>query len=401
MLNRRKFIEKTTLAGIAMGGLPLLSQSTPTEEHPADKLFHPYAIAMWDFSWLERRWIGGGYEDWNKALDELEERGYNAVRIDAYPHLVSENPAKIWELIPVWNQNDWGAPAMVKVQVLPSLIEFIQKCGERKIKVALSTWWRQDKQKTYMKVTDAASLASVWKQTLDLLAKEDLLKHILYVDLSNEFALKVWTPFLQKSIKRNSDEGKKWMSQSIALLRQQYPSIPYTFSITSEFDTFTSEDVSYFSFLELHIWMTSFSEFYKQVGYNYERFKTTGYANLVAKGEALYLSKPDYWKQKLRKGVKLGVEWSKLSGKPLMSTEGWAVVDYKDWPMLNWDWVKELCEIGVAEAALSGRWVALCTSNFCGPQFKGMWNDVAWHKKHTKMIKTSPVHKDLEHFFKG
>ena len=53
----------------------------------------PRAITMWDFSWLERRWPGAGYEDWDKVLDELLERGYNAIRIDAYPHLVAENPS--------------------------------------------------------------------------------------------------------------------------------------------------------------------------------------------------------------------------------------------------------------------------------------------------------------------
>jgi len=32
-------------------------------------------------------WSGAGYEDWDRALDELAERGYDAARIDAYPHL--------------------------------------------------------------------------------------------------------------------------------------------------------------------------------------------------------------------------------------------------------------------------------------------------------------------------
>lgn len=54
----------------------------------------PRAITMWDFSWLERRWPGAGYEDWDKVLDELLERGYNAIRIDAYPHLIAEDPTK-------------------------------------------------------------------------------------------------------------------------------------------------------------------------------------------------------------------------------------------------------------------------------------------------------------------
>ena len=36
---------------------------------------YPYAIAMWDFSWIERRWPGAGYEDWDRALDELKPTG--------------------------------------------------------------------------------------------------------------------------------------------------------------------------------------------------------------------------------------------------------------------------------------------------------------------------------------
>ena len=40
----------------------------------------PFAITMWDFSWLERRWPGAGYEDWDAALGELTDRGYDAVR---------------------------------------------------------------------------------------------------------------------------------------------------------------------------------------------------------------------------------------------------------------------------------------------------------------------------------
>ena len=61
---------------------------------------HPLAMTMWDFSWLERRWPGAGYEDWDQALDELKLRGYDAVRIDAYPHLVAVDPRQEWELLP-------------------------------------------------------------------------------------------------------------------------------------------------------------------------------------------------------------------------------------------------------------------------------------------------------------
>jgi hypothetical protein len=51
----------------------------------------------------------------------------------------------------------------------------------------------------------------------------------------------------------------------------------------------------------------------------------------------------------------------------------------------------ELCEIGVKEAAATGRWKAIATSNFCGPQFVGMWRDVAWHKRLTTVIHNSKM----------
>ena len=46
------------------------------------------AIAMWDFSFLLRRTAGEGFEDWDRRLDELVERGYNTVRIDTFPELI-------------------------------------------------------------------------------------------------------------------------------------------------------------------------------------------------------------------------------------------------------------------------------------------------------------------------
>ena len=39
--------------------------------------------------------------------------------------------------------------------------------------------------------------------------------------------------------------------------------------------------------------------------------------------------------------------------------------------------------------------MAIATSNFCGPQFVGMWRDIEWHKRLTKIIHEAPVADDL------
>jgi hypothetical protein len=70
-------------------------------------------------------------------------------------------------------------------------------------------------------------------------------------------------------------------------------------------------------------------------------------------------------------------------------------VDYKDWPLLKWDWVKELCELGTITAASTGQWIAIATSNFCGPQFAGMWRDVEWHQRLTRIIRSSVINPEV------
>jgi hypothetical protein len=388
-MNRRKFLTGATglcLSAFAKGNPQANAASTRVKN-----LSHPLAITMWDFSWLERRWPGAGYEDWDRALDELKARGYDAVRIDPYPHLVSAAPDKTWELVPVWNVQDWGSPAKNRVRVQPELNRFIKKCGDRGLRVALSTWFRQDAANTRMKIRTPEDHGQIWKKTLDSIASDGLTKYLLYVDLCNEFPLNIWAPFLPKKTKRASKKGTSWMRDTAAVIRAAYPNLDYTFSFTSEWETWQKQDVSMLDFLELHIWMANCCEFYKQVDYKYERFDLKGYEHIVERAKPLYLSKPDYWKSKLRDRIQLSAEWSRASGRPLITTECWSLVDYKDWPLLEWDWIKDLCESGVRAAAATGRWVAIATSNFCGPQFVGMWRDAGWHRRMTDVIHAASV----------
>ena len=92
-MDRRKFLLNTS--GVALASLAGNAACTEKQEPESNKDTpkgtgkpYPLAITMWEFSWLERRWPGAGYEDWDKALSELVERGYDAVRIDPFHHHV-------------------------------------------------------------------------------------------------------------------------------------------------------------------------------------------------------------------------------------------------------------------------------------------------------------------------
>lgn len=362
----------------------------------------PYSITMWDFSWLERRWPGAGYEDWDVALSELAERGYDAVRIDAYPHLVSAGAERVWELPPAWTQTSWGAQSLLRTSVLPELLQFLEAARRHKIAVALSTWHRKDSDDVRMRIRTVEDQAGIWIDTLRHIDDAGLLETILYVDFCNEFPLTVWAPYLYTAESdqvrsRTDPEVAAWMNESIRRVRDVFPDLDYTYSFCTQFSTWREQDISELDVLDLHVWMShrEISDFNAQVGYNFERFEPTGFDNLVLNARREYESDRAGYDTRLRGAIDLVADWSRGTSRGLYSTECWAVIDWKDWPGLDWDWVKDVTAGGLRHAAGTGRWVGMSTSNFCGPQFAGMWRDVEWHQELTELIRSSPIDDDI------
>lgn len=363
----------------------------------------PLAITMWDFSWLERRWPGAGYEDWGLALDELVERGYDSIRIDAYPHLVSHDPYRTWELAPAWNQTSWGAQSRTWVTVLPDLIEFIAAAHSRGLGIALSSWYREDVDNVQMSIRTPHDQAQIWIDTLGHIERAGLLDAIIFVDLCNEFPGNPWSSYLYESpdtdpmLSRTEPAVRTWMNESIREVRAAYPQLDYTYSFSREYDNWPEQDVSQFDLLEPHVWMAhpETSDFQEKIGYHFERFDPVGFDNIVLNAEREYRANRAAYDAALFAEIDQMAEWSRASGLGLITTECWGLVDYKDWPGLDWGWIKDLTELGLVRAAATGRWIGMATSNFCAPQFVGMWRDVEWHQRLTTLIKNAPIDADL------
>jgi hypothetical protein len=161
--------------------------------------------------------------------------------------------------------------------------------------------------------------------------------------------------------------------------------------------SFLQHDLGYFDLLDPHIWMAqqNAGEFYRQCGYAYERFDGKGYTNLSLKAADVYRARPESWQNGLVDGIDSFANVSRKIAMPLITTECWGVVDYKDWPLLTWDWVQELCVLGAQHAALTERWLAIASSNFCEPQFAGMWRDKSWHQRITAIIRSAKIAPEL------
>ncbi|MGC2638445.1 MAG: cellulase-like family protein [Acidobacteriaceae bacterium] len=415
-MNRREFLGGAASAAVA-GALPAgearpgptTSSAEPEQRHRsaarAGGAKHPRAITMWEFSWIERRWAGAGFEDWDRALDELCERGYNAVRIDPFPHLTGADPQKTdiyktWTLWPEWSTQDWGSPDVNRVVLLPALFEFLTKCRQRGVMAGLSTWFRKDEADTRMTITSPEIMAAHWIRTLGLIEKAGLLDTILYTDLCNEWPGEDWAPFMKPLSYGDWDQPASlaWMQKAVALVRERYPQMPLLFSVAAgDTAAFGQHDLSYFDLLDPHLWMAQSrgGEFYKLTGYNYERFDNKGYTNLSLKAAETYRARPQYWQDGLTQAIDAFAGVSRQIKMPLITTECWGVVDYKDWPLLEWDWVQELCVLGAEHAAATGRWLAMASSNFCEPQFVGMWRDKLWHQRVTAAIKSAEIAPEL------
>ena len=354
------------------------------------KIDRPFAITMWEFSWIERRWPGAGYEDWDQALTELTDRGYDAVRIDAFPHLMAWDAHREWTLKPVWNTQDWGSRSVNKITLHDDFRGFLAACRRHNVRVALSTWFREDLDNTCMSILTAQDHARIWIKTLDYIRAWGELDNILYVDLCNEFPLSCWAPFFTRYERGGHDSPLcvRWMKEAIAEFKSAYPQIPVTFSFTAPFRDL-DEDVSFLDFIEPHVWMTNSSEFYDKVHYDFARFDDTGYNNLALNGERIYRESKAHYDQCLIDEIESVAEWSRRNNKPLVTTECWAIVDYKDGPLLHWDWILDLNRLGVTTAAKTGCWAGMATSNFCGPQFVGMWREHTWHREMTEIIHNS------------
>jgi hypothetical protein len=356
---------------------------------------------MWDFSWIERRWPGAGYEDWGGVLDELLERGYDAVRIDAYPHLHAMDPTREWEILPCWNQQVWGSPARNRIVLQPALIEFLSECANRGIMVGLSSWYQDDTTHARLAIPSPEVHGLQWVGVLADIEAAGLLDTILYVDLCNEWPFACWAPFFNYDPKSEnhvtfaSERSLDWMNRAIRVVKERFD-LPTSFSLVGvprdSMGAIEAVKIDAFDFWEPHLWMVHANrdEFNKRIGYTYTRWDSSGYEAVVERARPLYTSAPGYWQDLLRTQIAEAASFSRAVQRPLVTTECWGIVDYKDWPLLDWDWVKDLCEVGTLTAAATGCWGAIATSNFCGPQFVGMWRDIAWHQRLTTAIRQSP-----------
>ncbi len=394
--------EKFTSGGspVPLTNLELLTKPGKAQLVPVSKLKKPVAIAMWDFSWILRHHKYGDFQEWDRVLEGLAERGYNAIRMDAMPQFVAStidgkiieqfrSPKKDW--VPAL----WGNDYAMDFRPREALLEFLPKCKKYGIRVGLASWFLPHGTNIEI-INEVGGLERAWTETLDFLKKHDLLDdNILYVDLLNEYPDCNGYEWMKKEMKRQSDIDSSsclrftnsFSNNLIASLTQKFPGLDYhtSFHTWSGLDTL---ELKNYSALDFHVWFHHNGIIGGKIGAAantaIDRDVRIDYANLMA-----------CWKE----NKTLLVGWidtmiSSIAKKAAScniacgNTEGWGPIGWFDHPDLPWDWVKESAEICVDLAKKHNEYKFICTSNFTHPQFRGLWEDVSWHRKMTDIIKS-------------
>ena len=425
MTNRREFLNRAGAALLGLGMGPTSGSPAPSTKMASSvsRITRPAAIAMWDFSWLLRHYPTGEFENWDSVLDGLVKRGYNAIRLDVFPALVAPDPEGrvIQEhRFPKtdWKPVMWGSQFSTTIQPRWALKEFIPRCLDRGLLLGLSTWFFGN---GVERIEGIDGFVRVWDQTLTFLKENDLLHHIYYVDLLNEYPLFhgfSWlTRQLDKELKQQEKKaltggGHEWKAKPgeyqdeasrafytrfanevLGRMQAKWPELDFLFSLTyngsADWRVMAPSAVAA---LDVHYWFVMNPILPDQTGY-WENIHGLAENDLqFPKVQAALLSSWNKHKTELTEWMDCSMaevaELGRRYHKPVGNTEGWGTINWLDHPALTWDIIKEAGEICADLGAKHG-YRFNCTSNFTHPQFPRIWNDIAWHKRLTAKIRSA------------
>lgn len=429
-MERRNFIKNVTLAtGSLLAGSVL--STAASEQHgqtlfhnklPLNKLKKPLAIAMWDFSWILRHHRYGEFENWDKVLNELAERGYNALRLDVMPqYIAADTDGSVTEEFRSvkhgWAPAKWGNDYTMSFRPREALLEFLPMCKKYGFRVGLSTWFTNHNTGPRGIFNEKDGALRAWTETLLFLQQHHLLDdNIIYIDLLNEypkyhgydwfkqemnlrgdtnqFKLNNPTAFVPDDLNMGNVGGynvlqqkfiKEFGNDLVKRLKAKFPQYPYQMSVTYT-TPLESVDVSEFGTLDYHLWFTAAADI--------PNWRSLGGIDQSKDNRPAFQELLTYWEEKkpemtlwMDKAITAVADKAKKNNITCGNTEGWGPVGWLDHPELNWSWVKEAADIAVGLAKKHNTYKYICSSNFTHPQFKGIWEDIKWHRKITSQIK--------------
>lgn len=359
------------------------------------------AMACWDYSWLTRR--DGHhceYRNLDQVFEELVERGYNALRIDPFPHLIAAAPNGLlverFEVLP--EGRDLRRGAAVPVQVYPRrlLVELLQRAKHHRVKLWLSSWFVPDSQARRSFVRRPGDFVRVWAETLEFIRREGFADQIVAVDFCHEFPMLPWAHGSQKRIFGNgsirtltarlrwSEEVEKQVEQYLLEIPRALRAINpgYLYGVSACGQTISALrrlDTTEMDFLDHHLWLTDQPEFRVASGTLIPLPVPALVSGLQARLTALlYRQRQQHWQAHFQTHLARHADFARVRRLLPVLAEGYVSLPLES--SLDWDWVRVVSE-QVVTAALSENIPVISPGIHARPHSPGFWAEIDWQQQ--------------------
>lgn len=349
------------------------------------------ALANWDHSWLTRNDSRpGAYRQQPSALDALQERGYNALRIDAFPHLIAARSDGV-----VIDRFEVLSTQRKQVGVHPrhSLLELAKQAQQRNIRLWLSSGFLADSQSRRSFIRRPQDFINVWSQTLDLLKQEGLLDTVVAVDFCHHFPLPPAAHGASRYIfgshptnrlarlgiwsRGTEQRAEEYLLEVPRSLRALFPSVAFGVSSSAASDKhLRALDTSELDFIDSHLWLNDDPTFILASGGLLKGVAPALAARLQNKVAALaWHSGREQWQRHLSERIRSLHDFARV--RRINSAVGAGFVQLAQEPRADWGWVREVCEFAV-ERAVDNNVNIICPITQARPHNDRLWQQTAW-----------------------
>lgn len=351
------------------------------------------AMADWGDAWLTRQDPRRGeYHPLERLIGELAERGYNALRIDAFPHLVApRSDGVVIERFQLLGA-ERDAPL---IQPRRELVRLATLAREHGIRLWLTSRFLPDTQARRNFVRRPGDFVDVWLHTLSWLDRAGVLDAVVAVDFCHEFGAPASTPpARQRIFQRRLSLARLpgWSAEAEARAEAYLQEVPralraafgrIAFGVSANQATaphIRQMDTSELDFLDAHIWVDDdpltglFTGLRPPAG-----AARTLHARAMDMALRLGGSR---WLRGAEAHLEDLSEFARLRRLAPVAAGGWL-----RWPEADRGTIQEVAEALVC-AGLAAGVPALITTSRARPEHVRLWADVDWHRYLTGMIRT-------------
>lgn len=359
------------------------------------------ALSSWSHDWLTRREAPRGeYRALPRVLDELCERGYNALRVDAFPHLVANVADGVtverFELL--GPRNLWVTPRK-------QLVELATLARERNLRLWLTSSFLNDTQARRAFVRRPRDYIDVWSQTLHVLGDAGALEAVAAVDFCHEFTSPDTTRGAWRSLfprhplnplarlaewSRETEQAvERYLLDVPRGLRALFPEIAFGVSVAAQTESRLRKlDTTELDFIDTHLWLDDDPRIglmtgapLALTGNPLARALQTRVAGLAWRARGMN------WLRAIDERFDGLGEFARL--RRLQPVVAGGYVHVASERQADWAWVKDVSE-AMINTALGHGVSCLVTAQQARPHSEGLWQDIDWHRDMTRRILTGP-----------